>query len=228
MRNSNNYTRQNGNVLFFILIAVGLFGALTYAVSNGMRGGGDTITDEQAKIGAGKVLQSMQDIRDGYAYLMSEGCSIDDINFTHPATTPYDCDIFHPNGAGISYPDNLEQYQNTPLPAAHVGQTGIYAWVTPSRWAGNTHYRVIDMGTDAQDIMIHFSFIRDDICLAVNDLLGYDFTSIPHDDDGSASSAPLKGDVISELKGKIAACSSQIVPGISAPQNQIWYVVAEF
>ena len=46
-----NYDSEKGHVLFLILIAVALFGALTYAVTNSMRTGSSTTGKEQAKLG---------------------------------------------------------------------------------------------------------------------------------------------------------------------------------
>ena len=49
---------NSGNVLFLILIAVALFAALSYAVTNsGRTGGGQALSRDQAKIKASELLQ---------------------------------------------------------------------------------------------------------------------------------------------------------------------------
>lgn len=188
---------QNGNVLFIILIAVALFAALSYAVSSSFRGGGDTITKEQARVGAGDILRSMQAIKEGYTYLMNQGCSIDDIAFDSPATTNLDCQVFHPQGAGVSYPQNLDQYQSTAT-----------AMTFP------TNIVVTNLGTATAERMVHLDSVNSEVCEGVNKQLKYDFTSTPAQD---ATTANTYGDVVTEFVGKNAGCHG----------SEIWFVLLE-
>jgi hypothetical protein len=192
-----NKSSHNGNVLFIILIAVALFAALSYAVSSSFRGGGDTITDEQARIGAGDILRSMQAIKEGYTYLMNQGCSIDDIAFDSPATTNLNCQIFHPQGAGIAYPQNFGKYQSTPT-----------AMTFPSNIV------VTNLGTATAERMVHFDAVNSAVCEAVNKQLQYDFTSTPAQD---TTTANTYGDVVTEFAGRTAGCHG----------SEIWFVLLE-
>lgn len=78
-------SNNQGNVLFIIMIAVALFAALSYAVSNGMRGGGDLVTDKQAEIQADEILRFLKEVKDQANYLIGYmGCSESELDFTHP------------------------------------------------------------------------------------------------------------------------------------------------
>ena len=53
----NNRQKERGSVLFYILIGVVLFAALSYTVSGMMRGGDATmITEERSRLLAGEIL----------------------------------------------------------------------------------------------------------------------------------------------------------------------------
>ena len=217
IRKTNN--RQRGNVLFFIFIAVALFAALSYAVSNGMRGGGDTITKEQAKVAASEIMRKMQDIRRGYKYLMEQGCSVDDIQFDETPVANVDCQIFHVNGGGVTYPTNLEKHQVNPI-ASQIGKLSFQNapdWTSGGQ-AGNIKH--VGVGTDDQDILGRLNFVSNDICVAFNKLAGHNFSATP-----TENSAAF-GTVSPELIGKEAACALKTnnTPNI----NQISVVLAAF
>ena len=217
MRNLN---RQNGNVLFFILIAVVLFAALTYAVTkDGSGGAGDIATDEQARIAAGSITRDMKDIAEGFSYLRTKGCSIDDIEATYPAIANLECQIFHPDGAGIAYPKNLERFQ-TEFAGA---QTGLFNFIRPVHWQTGPYagsYKHIGVGTGDQDIILRLNYVTDVICAAFNTIQGYGFTSIPEETTSAIGSSN------SDLVGKHAVCSRK-TDG-SPVHNQISFVIEAF
>jgi|SRR3989338_9892526 len=55
--------REQGNVLFLILIAVALFAALSYAVTKSTQGSGKNTTEEEMTIDAARVLQDCGTLR---------------------------------------------------------------------------------------------------------------------------------------------------------------------
>lgn len=103
------------------MIAVALFAALSYAVSNGMRGGGDIVTDKQAELKADQILQYASRLKEGVSYLIGySGCSESQISFWHDSNgdgaedasdeyfnsnspTNKRCHLFNPNGAGLNH-----------------------------------------------------------------------------------------------------------------------------
>ena len=54
---SNQKCREEGNVLFLILIAVVLFAALSYAVTSSTRSGGGSVSKDKAKSYAAAIVQ---------------------------------------------------------------------------------------------------------------------------------------------------------------------------
>lgn len=63
---------ESGNALFLILIAVALFAALSYVVTQSNRGGGD-VTGEKAKLIAAQYLQKIQEIQTAAMRLRFQG-----------------------------------------------------------------------------------------------------------------------------------------------------------
>ena len=105
--------RQSGNALFLILIAVALFAALSYAVTQSGRGGG-SIDRETAVIAASQLQQYASSVEQALLRLrIVNGCSDTEIGFDNTvvpvvyahANGPADnsCEVFDSNGGGLSF-----------------------------------------------------------------------------------------------------------------------------
>lgn len=90
-------TADNGNALFLILIAVALFAALSYAVTQSGRGGGNT-TKEVALITASQITQHAASIRTTITRMILTGTSANEITFD----TGTDHSVFDPAGGGAT------------------------------------------------------------------------------------------------------------------------------
>lgn len=122
-----NFKHQKGNVLFLILIAVALFAALSYAVTQSSRSGGDA-SKETNVINTAALTQYPNSVRTSVLRMIIAGIDPLDIYFNKPdqlsgagytfvfdATPDPDVDrtsraVFHPQGGGASYqqvPANL-------------------------------------------------------------------------------------------------------------------------
>ena len=110
---------QSGNALFLILIAVALFAALSYAVTNSGRGGAG-IDKEQAEIEAAQAIQYAAQIRSTIQRLqLINGCSDTEISFETTAwddtieaeyvnpSTREDCKVFSPDGGAAHWVDGV-------------------------------------------------------------------------------------------------------------------------
>ncbi|NBX66283.1 MAG: hypothetical protein EBQ96_04730 [Proteobacteria bacterium] len=89
----NKYRQQRGNVLFLILIAVALFAALSYAVTQSSRSGGDA-SKETNVINTASLTQYPNSVRTSVLRLIIGGIAPEDIYFNKP-------DEF--SGAGFTY-----------------------------------------------------------------------------------------------------------------------------
>jgi hypothetical protein len=77
---------QRGNALFLILIAVALFAALGYAITQSGRGGGN-ITNQTALITAGQVSEAPADIRSAVSRMVLSGVSGTSLIYLHTSST---------------------------------------------------------------------------------------------------------------------------------------------
>lgn len=99
-----------GNVLFFILIVVALFAALSYAMTQSVRGSGST-DREKARLDAALSEQCVGYVERGVNVLqVLHGCALNEISYELPdgtnpnASAPADkrCHVFAPEGAGLT------------------------------------------------------------------------------------------------------------------------------
>lgn len=129
--------REAGNVLFFILIAVALFGALSFVVSNMLRGGNNVeqIGAQRAGVLADEILNYSRIMRQTVQGLkISNGCENEDISFEnnvvagyeHTPTARDECKVFGPDGGGLTWG----------IPAPDVSSFGQYSFTAGVRITG--------------------------------------------------------------------------------------------
>lgn len=209
--------KQSGNVLFLILIAVALFAALSYAVTQSSRGGGNA-DDEISALTVSKVEQIVANIRVGITRLKINGCTDEDISFystlfaspagydntnTPIAVGDFSCHLFHPDGAGISWfgEDLTEVCDPIGCGSLLMGFTGGFS--------------VVDIGSSNADLMMQIDNISEEFCEVVNSRIG--ISGVPSDtalpqsadlfigtyDDGSPK---VIGDEATNLAGQDSGC----------------------
>lgn len=106
----NKGSREAGNVIFIILLAIALFAALSYAISRGDRGGGN-LDKTRARVVANDIISYGASIASAIEQIRQEGASENEISFAHPllSTTygTYDStpatEVFNPRGGGVSF-----------------------------------------------------------------------------------------------------------------------------
>lgn len=162
---------QRGNALFLILIAVALFAALSYAVTQSGRGGG-TVDKETAMIAAGQITQYPAGLRVAITRMIITGTAATTIVFTTPSTG-LTTEVFDPAGGGAvseSPPGNIGN--------AYGGATGgtAGAWGYKDISDATLGYYVTGVGTDTdvtgRDALAYIYDISLSVCNQLNKGLG--------------------------------------------------------
>ena len=159
-------TNQKGNVLFLILIAVALFAALSYAVTQSSRSGGDA-SRETNILNAAQLTQYPTSIRTAVLRLVIDGYQDTNILYTNPASIvtnsasePYQ--VFATIGGGAIY-------QNAPgdmMQSGGINETG--------QWYINMDFEIPELGRTAvanlagNELTAFLPGITESVCTRIN------------------------------------------------------------
>lgn len=157
--------RESGNVLFLILIAVALFAALSYAVTQSTRSGAGSTDREQSLLASASLTQYPTALRTAVVRMLLAGLDIKDLAFNDPSNFTGVSEsylVFHPDGGGAVF-------QN---PASDVMQSGA-----SGRWYHNFNYYIPNIGrsgtsSDAADLIAFLPNINSPSCQRVNQQMG--------------------------------------------------------
>ena len=132
-----NARKENGNVLVYILIAVVLFGALSFAISRQTNTAGTAELDAaklefyaSELIGYSGAAQSVID------QMMAMGSTIDDYDFARQGESdfnihPHAHKVFHPQGGGLdikSLPEDVTVERETDAPGWYMTSSINVEW----------------------------------------------------------------------------------------------------
>jgi len=131
---------QSGSILVYVLLAVVLFAALSYAVSQMMRGGTNSVGAEKHAILMDGTLSYARNVKQAIqAIRISNSCAESEVSFEGSpfdgsdtdyvnASAPIDfsCHVFHPQGGGLGKenPDS-EVSSNEYIFTGELGVTGL-------------------------------------------------------------------------------------------------------
>lgn len=163
---------QRGNILFLILLAVALFAALNYAVTNSMQGGGKDSSSENYDTGAAAILNFIKQIDTALMRMqITNGIPKENLSFRYTnksyAGTPYTaynnanctndaCRIFEVSGGGVA-PITFERWA-TKIPSgwgATYTSPGYYDFIM-MQWPY--------AGTSANDIVMQIVALDPRVC----------------------------------------------------------------
>ena len=222
MINYRSYNRQNGNVLLIILIAVGLFAALTYTVSFSTRNA-KSLDDETMALSVSQVLDYASKIDNAVRFLMLENeCMESEISFhfdsdgdgsleTDGSDLFYNngsdtkCYVFDPDGASMTW-------KNIPSPIA-TDPVGIGDPDTTSQYYITAQNQLQDIGTtqasgnsNGTDIIFMALNLTEQACKYINRRLGLSNDDI---EEGSITISP-------GFDGSFPTAHNTIFDGVSA------------
>lgn len=163
---------EQGNVLFLILIAVALFAALSYAVTQSTRSGGGSADREKSILSGASMTQYPSGLRTSVIRMILAGTDVSALKFNSPSN---DFDslgagspatyVFHPRGGAALY-------QTAPNDLMQSGGQGT--------WYFNANFNVpqigIDGAGDGNDLIAFLPGVTASICEQVNTEFGINTT----------------------------------------------------
>lgn len=172
---------ERGNVLFLILIAVALFAALSYAVTQSTRSGSGDASGETNLINSAQLAQYPAGVRTSVVRMIIGGTGVDQLSFDSPSNfaamseSERLLNVFHPTGGGAVF-------QNPPkdLIMASAPGTWIYSSAYQIDGIGSTEAGV----TASNDIIAFLPGVTQNVCRKLNEEVGItsgDTDKIPGD-----------------------------------------------
>lgn len=215
--------REQGNVLFLILIAVALFAALSYAVTKSTSGGGAGGSREKDRLIASELMQQVAGIQFASQRLAINGVGASNMKFgytgvrsKHPAMTDANLQtfwdaayglisvdpstqLFHADGGGAAIPYPPQSVCSDGICGFSMG--GMFTIIDTGEGLG-----VSGRGTVAPDVIMLLGPVRPEICNSINDSLGIGTGSYPSDIDGDSFLDLFPGEPMGcgDLDGDIA------------------------
>lgn len=214
---------EQGSAIIYVLVAVALFAALSFAVSNISRQGGSAdITDEIGGLAASEIMQSATSYRNAVRNARIEGCSDTDISFannilsgyTNTNNPPDRCKIFDRASGGVSYMEPLEDW----LDRSQTGEDLYGQWYFAQGVCAE------DIGSGGslcnndsyKDLIAFLPFIDAKICRILNARLGIspDNATAPPVENGDAwrpantrfTGTYSGGSILLEQDGNMSGC----------------------
>lgn len=184
---------NSGNVLFLILIAVALFAALSFAVTQSSRSGGSSTVKETATINSSVLSQYTASVRTSLLRMTTDNHNLLDLEFNMPADfndlTSQAVGVFHPNGGGVIY-------ERAPAALLNIAANPTGQWIFTLNFEVNAIGTSVASSNDGNDLMALLPGVTKDVCTQVNARLGIATTPFP-----TESGAAYSSQMLSNLNG---------------------------
>ncbi|MDB5491296.1 MAG: hypothetical protein JWO78_1145 [Micavibrio sp.] len=168
---------ESGNVLFLILIAVALFAALSYAVTQSSRSGGGDANSEKSLVSSSQLTQYPAGVRTAIVrMIVSSGISVEDLLFDDPSNNFVNLTTDALKKRGVFYPTlgGGATYATAPSEIMASGSYGT--------WIFSSKYQVQNVGitvanNTGNEIIAFLPGVTKSICTKMDQQLGIDITS---------------------------------------------------
>ena len=166
--------QESGNVLFLILIAVALFAALSYAVTQSSRSGAGDANSETNLISSASLTQYPASIRTAIIrMIISNNVSATTLNFDPPPYTNLSTNTL--KAQGVFYPSTDSTAPGGGATYAEA-PADVMADNNPGTWYFSGSYAVENLGLasagSGNEIVAFLPGIKEAICTKINDELG--------------------------------------------------------
>lgn len=155
-------SESSGNALIYVLIAIILLGALTFAISRSSDSNPQgEISEAAAKAAATSILAYEAQAKSAVNQMIMNGTKVDEINFDFPSAATFNSGdttkkLFHPDGGGLQYkalPSTADNKTNTSPPSGfYIGKYNNYSWTT----------------SGAQDVIFSAYNLKQEVCIELN------------------------------------------------------------
>ncbi len=154
--------KNDGNVFFYILLGVFLFGALTYALMQDDLGSTDT-SPEEMNVAYTQILQYQGELRQAIQNVFDNGASEADIRFAHPSADAAYGDITNTPQFQIFSPEGGAATFRTPPPATNT---------TYDEWLFTGSTMIPQVGANIGDLTAVIPGVSEEFCDFYNEKLG--------------------------------------------------------
>jgi hypothetical protein len=177
---ADNRQSESGNVLFLILIAVALFAALSYAVTQSSRSGSGEATSEKSLISGAQVTQYPAGVRtDIIRMMIDSNIAVDKLDFNAPSdfgslvanpSGKFTTGVFHPDGGGATY---------------QLAPSDVMDNASPGTWYYNASFYILNIGTtptsdsSGNELTAFLPGIKQSVCQKIDDALGIASSPVP-------------------------------------------------
>lgn len=172
---------QSGNAMFYILIAIALLVALSYAVSQGSRGSVTSMSRDRARLFAGEIIAYGDAVAQAAQILRLRGVTPQTLNFNTAGLTGYNnpacgaaesCAIYNPAGGAVNYTKPPVDWLQSDFAAQAEYQNAFITGATCVPQVGTGTATCASDGVDNEELVLFVPFVKPEICKEINDLLG--------------------------------------------------------
>jgi hypothetical protein len=131
-------TKERGNALIYVLIAIALFAALSFTLGRQMQGSGDSaMTEDRAELYATQIIAYAAQAKSAIDQMKFSGTQIASLNLTRPGAAGFETGspihkLYHPQGGGLApgrLPEGATSQTNNDPPAGwYLGMFNNVEW----------------------------------------------------------------------------------------------------